>query len=265
MALKPTYQRRDLARLQTVLFDSIDVSRLKGLELGPFDKPLVPRCLGEVRYLDFVDEGVLRKRCERNPNRNANKVVKLDYVLGDRSISETVTERFDYIVASHVIEHVPNMLGWLRELNRLLNPDTGYLFLVVPDRRFTFDNERPATSLGELIENDEIDRKRPALRAVFDQRYYHKPIQAGEMWRDPSHVHSLPRTFGIDQALELMTRAKSHYIDCHCNVFVDEGFGNLVEETERIGRQPFQVTTLIPTERPYLDFIAILQTNTSMV
>ena len=110
-ALQPTYDRPDLARLQRSLFESIDVRACKGLELGPFDKPLVPHHLGNVKYLDFVDEDTLRKRCVANPNRDAAQVVALDYVLGDLSIQERVREQFDYVVASHVIEHVPNMLG----------------------------------------------------------------------------------------------------------------------------------------------------------
>ncbi|WP_369012339.1 methyltransferase domain-containing protein, partial [Escherichia coli] len=45
---------------------------------------------------------------------------------------------FDYAIASHVIEHVPNVLGWFRGIYEVLKP--GAVFnLAVPDRRYTFD------------------------------------------------------------------------------------------------------------------------------
>ncbi len=257
-ALQPTYDRADLARLQRALFESIDVRACKGLELGPFDKPLVPRHLGNVKYLDFVDEDTLRKRCAANPNRDAAQVVALDYVLGDLSIGERVQERFDYVVASHVIEHVPNMLGWLRELSTLLTPDTGRLFLIIPDRRFTFDAERPPTTLGELIENDELERSRPALRSVFDGRFYHKPIKSADVWRNPRSTDSIARTFKPEQALALMQQAKDTYIDCHCNVFSDQEFEALIRQSGAFRRHPFRIEKIRATERPFLDFMVLL-------
>ena len=260
-ALQPTSNRPDLARLQGSLFESIDVRECRGLELGPFDKPLVPRHLGNVKYLDFVDEDTLRKRCAANPNRDATQVVALDYVLGNLSIGERVREQFDYVVASHVIEHVPNMLGWLREVGTLLMPETGQLFLIIPDRRFTFDAERPPTTLGELIENDELGRSRPALRSVFDGRFYHKQVRAADIWRNPRSIDSIARTFEPEQALALMEQSKEAYIDCHCNVFNDHEFEALIRQSGALGRHPFRIERIVATERPFLDFMVLLGTG----
>jgi SAM-dependent methyltransferase len=56
---------------------------------------------------------------------------------------------FDFVVASHVIEHIPDPIAALLEWARVARR---YLFLVVPHRDRTFDRDRPLTPLDELIE-----------------------------------------------------------------------------------------------------------------
>jgi SAM-dependent methyltransferase len=55
---------------------------------------------------------------------------------------------FDFVVASHVIEHIPDPIAALLEWERVARR---YLFLVVPHR----DRNRPLTPLDELIERHE--------------------------------------------------------------------------------------------------------------
>jgi SAM-dependent methyltransferase len=56
---------------------------------------------------------------------------------------------FDFVVASHVIEHIPDPMAALLEWERVARH---YLFLVVPHRDRTFDRDGPLTPLDELIE-----------------------------------------------------------------------------------------------------------------
>lgn len=64
-----------------------------------------------------------------------------DLPLPDKSV--------DFVLASHVIEHVPDPIGGLLEWSRVARR---YLFLVVPHRDRTFDRDRPLTPLAELVE-----------------------------------------------------------------------------------------------------------------
>jgi SAM-dependent methyltransferase len=59
---------------------------------------------------------------------------------------------FDFVVASHVIEHIPDPMAALIEWARVARR---YIFLVVPHRDRTFDRDRPLTPLEELIERHE--------------------------------------------------------------------------------------------------------------
>ncbi len=51
-----------------------------------------------------------------------------------------------FLLASHVIEHMPDAIRALGEWDRVLRPE-GIAFLIVPHRDRTFDRERPRTDL----------------------------------------------------------------------------------------------------------------------
>jgi SAM-dependent methyltransferase len=61
-------------------------------------------------------------------------------------------DEFDFLLASHVIEHMPDPIKALREWVRVAST---YVFLVVPHRERTFDRDRPLTRLSELVERHE--------------------------------------------------------------------------------------------------------------
>jgi SAM-dependent methyltransferase len=56
----------------------------------------------------------------------------------------------DFVLASHVIEHMPDAIGALGEWERVLRSG-GILFLIVPHRDRTFDAGRPCTDLAHLL------------------------------------------------------------------------------------------------------------------
>ena len=58
----------------------------------------------------------------------------------------------DYVVASHVLEHVANPAAALAEWRRVTRPG-GIIYLVVPDRRMTFDRTRPLTTVEHLLDD----------------------------------------------------------------------------------------------------------------
>jgi SAM-dependent methyltransferase len=59
---------------------------------------------------------------------------------------------FDFVLASHVIEHIPDPIAALKEWARVARR---YIVLVVPHRDRTFDRDRDLTPLAELIERHE--------------------------------------------------------------------------------------------------------------
>lgn len=59
-----------------------------------------------------------------------------------------------YVATSHVLEHVANPVAALAEWYRVLRPG-GIIYLVAPDRKYTFDHQRQPTSFSHLIEDFE--------------------------------------------------------------------------------------------------------------
>jgi SAM-dependent methyltransferase len=70
--------------------------------------------------------------------------------LADASALPLADDSLDYLCSSHVLEHLPDPLGALHEWHRVLRPG-GWLYLVVPDKRLTFDAPRPLTSVRHLL------------------------------------------------------------------------------------------------------------------
>jgi hypothetical protein len=58
----------------------------------------------------------------------------------------------DYVIASHVLEHVANPVAALAEWYRVLRPG-GIIYLVVPDRRATWEHMRELTPVAHLLED----------------------------------------------------------------------------------------------------------------
>lgn len=81
---------------------------------------------------------------------------------GHQFISEATDLQFlagnayDFVLSSHVLEHVANPIRALKQWIRLLKNE-GLLVLLLPDKHKTFDHRRPITALNHLIEDYEND------------------------------------------------------------------------------------------------------------
>ena len=89
-------------------------------------------------------------------------------LLGRTFISESTDlidikdNYYDFVVASHVLEHIANPLLALKEWTRILKVD-GLLLLILPWKDGTFDHRRQVTSFDDLLHHYKSETKEDDL------------------------------------------------------------------------------------------------------
>jgi SAM-dependent methyltransferase len=157
--------------------------RMRGIEYGPSYSPLFPKAEGwNVIIVDHASHTELVKKYAQW-GVATEKIEPVDVVLSDEAPIELQLAhafgQFDYIVASHVFEHLPNPIAFLQTNHQLLRPG-GMLRLAVPDKRFCFDLLKPLSTAGQLIQAHVEQRKRHTIGQYFDAISMHS-LKAGQM------------------------------------------------------------------------------------
>lgn len=107
--------------------------------------------------LNFSSETVWASELgEDQPFVYGKKVLGRQFVREASHFPDIGTGAFDFVLSSHVIEHLANPLRGLQEWGRVLR-EGGVLVLIVPHRDATFDHRRPVTKIEHLREDFEKD------------------------------------------------------------------------------------------------------------
>jgi len=212
------------------LFDSSGF----GLEIGPSYSPLLPKSAGyNVETVDHADAAALREKYKDN----ASQIEEVDYVSDGRSLLDLIgqPEKYDYIVASHMIEHVTDIIRFLQDCETLLKPD-GKLLLVVPDKRFCFDALRPLSTVGEALTAFDEKRTRHSPGTVFD--FLNSFVKKGgtTIWADTT-LDDMELAHEAAGAKGLYDHAKTSpdYIDVHAWRFTPSHFRLFVKTLRSLG------------------------------
>jgi SAM-dependent methyltransferase len=248
------------ARKRERLLNGLDVSLLSGVEIGPLSRPIIRREDSDVYYVDHCSTEELREKYAGD-HEHIEGIEDVDFVWGDSSLAELLGHRapLDYVVASHVIEHVPDLCGWLQEMADVLKIG-GNLLLIVPDKRFTFDLFRQLSSFEEVREAWTGHRRRPGLRLIMDHFVHVSHANTHALWDDYSVADHSSRVHG-PEFLDLAYRqyGEGKYVDVHCWVFTPWHFlrivGRMVEEMGL----PFDLRFFLPTPRHDLEFYVQLE------
>jgi SAM-dependent methyltransferase len=71
------------------------------------------------------------------------------YIHDATDLASIADGTYDFLLASHILEHVANPLLALEEFHRVLKPN-GYALVLVPNQVHTFDHRRPVTTFAHL-------------------------------------------------------------------------------------------------------------------
>jgi hypothetical protein len=205
----------------------------KGLEIGPSWRPLLPKAKGyDVRVADHLDQaGLVAKYGHLRP---IDAIEPVDYVLTGPRLTDTIDERFDWIVGSHVLEHTVCLVTFLRDAETLLVPGA-ILSLAVPDRRYCMDRFRERTSLGRVID---VFRAGPAVHSEGSVlEYCLSVVTKGEQiaW-DATHVGTFRQRHTLEEARERAADAVAgEYVDLHNWVFTPNHLRLMLVDLHALG------------------------------
>jgi len=127
----------------------------KIIEIGPSFNPLTPKRDGWNSFsVDHTDNEGLTDKYRHDPSVNVGLIEQVDFVWTEGKLSDAVpTEHhgtFDVFMASHVIEHIPDLIGFLSSAEVLCRPGAK-MILAVPDKRVCFDFFRPLSTTGDAL------------------------------------------------------------------------------------------------------------------
>ena len=261
-------QKNDLSRRERVL-KCLDIANQRGVEIGPLDRPIISRSDGDILYLDHLNSDNLKLKYALNAEAglvNVEKLVAVDLVAAGRKFKDILGDRgpVDYVIASHVIEHIPNPIGWLCELAHGMVED-GCVSLIIPDRRFTFDHFRRPSNTGDLVDAFVQDRNTATPGQIFDYVANVAFVDPELVWagkiidRQPVPGH---------MPTEAMRLARMHHAeksapDIHCSVFSVHEFTEVLRQLITLDLLPFEVAALSSPVRGETDFFVTLRKSSA--
>lgn len=235
------------------------------LEIGPWHEPIAPRALGyRTTNLDIRDAGGLRELAALDPQIGAGKIEaieEVDVVGSACDVADLVSstlgaeKRFDWVLSSHNIEHIPNPIRFLRQASAVLR-DGGVLRLAIPDKRACFDHFRPLTDISEWLQAHDENRSQPTVYQVFREDCLRSVLEMGGRTLHAWQLGDMEggRLRPVANSLELYRRSfgggparPGHSIDTHCWAFTPESFELLVRDVIAFGLLPMSLDRVSAT------------------
>jgi predicted SAM-dependent methyltransferase len=109
-----------------------------------------------ISHLDNINHSdkTVWSSIDKGENFEYNKAKqKGKQIIADATdLTAIASNSYDFMLSSHVIEHVANPIKALNEWKRIIKSE-GYLTILVPNRKQTFDRKRPLTQLNHIIDD----------------------------------------------------------------------------------------------------------------
>ena len=221
-----------------------------GIEIGPSYNPIAPKSEGfKVHIIDHLNQEDLIKKYEDH-GIDTSKIEPVDFVWDHQPYSELTGKKnhYSWIIASHLIEHTPDLIGFLKDCEDILSKD-GILSLAIPDKRFCFDHFRPITGLSKIV--DQHISKRTIHSPGTVAEYFLNVVSKSERisWEQDfdgnlKFIHNKEDAInGMKAVLE-----NEAYLDVHAWCFVPHSFRLLIQDLFNLGFIEMKEVDFQPTE-----------------
>jgi predicted SAM-dependent methyltransferase len=203
----------------------------RGLEIGASGRSVVPKSGGfNVEILDYTDKEGLIKKWEIIKRMNSDNIEDVDYIWNGGSYVDTIgkTEHYDYIIASHVLEHSVCIISFLQDCMQLLKSG-GILSIVLPDTRtVTLNRYQSLSSVGDAVSRYcEPNRQRHDVGTVIDNLLNSVSLSDNgeDLKYEPSQVKDI-----VDAYI-----ASDEYVDVHNWAFTKSSFELFIYDLLSLG------------------------------
>ncbi len=244
------------------------------LELGPLNRPIAEKNKYPNSFTcDIRSTEDVKKLYSGNDYLTATgiyvdpeTIVPVDYVAHG-SYTETFEgeERFDYVIASHVLEHVDDLLFSLRDIGNLLKPG-GIFFVVYPDKRYCFDHFRTSASFRDAYQ---VYRKGSTENSSMVLDFFFSVIPENDpnvFWENQDlirdHLPKAPFTYALDRYEQAVRGVRMD--DIHYWPFTDMDFLKFLYDCTRAGLLPFRCVDFRPCIRGDQQFMLALSYDPSI-
>jgi SAM-dependent methyltransferase len=237
---------------------NLDLHALEGIEIGALASPLVRPGEGNITFIDHADTKTLQEKYRADSSVDIANIVQVDAIWGAQTLQECLgrDKKVDYVVASHVIEHVPDLITWLSEIRGVLRPG-GSLRLAIPDRRYTFDYLRFESRIHDVLDAYLRRARSPVPRLIIEHCSLVSFVDCVAAWDGALDAASLRRYHSTKGGLDLARDAidNGNYHDVHCWVFTPVAFAELCMEMAGLDLLGFACGAYFETERNELEFV----------
>ena len=227
------------------------------LEIGPFTCPLFRG--PNVKYFDVLDRQGLTAMAQELGVLEPDLIPEIDYVspTGDLSI---VPQSFDVIASSHAIEHQPNLVQHLNDVDRLLSPG-GCYFLWIPDKRYCLDAFLAESTIADVIEAAIENRTYHTVGTLIAQEVLRSHNDPRRHWLGDHGSYPAEPAATIHAVLALyhQTRSRGVYVDRHAWQFTPDAFRSILGLLNELGLVALRPLRVYNTLFLSNEFWAILQ------
>lgn len=213
-----------------------------GLEIGPSHNPVVPKKEGyHVEIIDYLSrQGLIEKYKMENVDFEA--IEDVDYVWRGEKYSTLTGKKdyYDYVIASHVIEHTTDFIGFVNDCTDIIK-EMGIIVLAIPDKRYTFDCFRENSSLAEVIDESFCNKKIHSAGRVAECTLNTVRRRGKDSWKwiDKIRYPGAGYAFSNDYNLARYSIDRIHnfsdYMDIHNYVFTPASFRLMILDLQVLG------------------------------
>jgi SAM-dependent methyltransferase len=230
---------------QEFVVSNLDTSK-RGIEIAPYFNPMVSKEKFDVWYVDCIDNDEIQKKAKENPGAVGKAVPRIDsvWVPGKPLIECVAGQSFQFAVASHVFEHVPNPLGWVQQILDCINVG-GTLALLVPNKLYSMDYYRRETTFADILGwyVDKPSIPTPGQVVDFLCQSFHD-LGEVDFTKEMLPFDEAKRLYSDKDAMSFaqMTKDRNYYLDVHCTVWTPDSFVEVFDRIAKLGLLNVELT-----------------------